>query len=117
MLTPERLAAVYDCLRQFPPFNRYGLPPSSEVKFGFIRDTITAADYIAYVRDYDSHLIRFNPHFNGHLNTVMERMAHEMIHLHQRIRRHETNAMHNADFKRKARRICQIYGWDFKRFV
>jgi hypothetical protein len=32
-LTPERCAAVYECLRQFKPFNRWRLPSAKSVEF------------------------------------------------------------------------------------
>ena len=118
MLTPERLAAVYDCLRQFPPFHRYGLPTSDKVKFGFVRKHDRGADYIAFVYALDQHMIRLNPDWNGHLDNIMSVMAHEMLHLHQRVKRLETNnTEHNSDFKKKAKRICTRFGWDYKRFV
>lgn len=118
MLTPERLAAVYECLRRFPPFNRYCLPPADQVRFGLVRKHDRAAEYIAFVRDPGQHLIRVNPDWAGHLDTVFSYMAHEMIHLHQRVKGLETSGVeHNADFRKKAARIAARYGWDPKRFV
>jgi len=32
-LTPQMCAAVYDCLREFPPFSRWKLPPADEIEF------------------------------------------------------------------------------------
>jgi hypothetical protein len=117
-LTEQRLAAVYDCLRKFPPFCRYGLPDSSGINFGFIKKNDRAADYTSYIYDLDSHFIRLNPNWAGHFDTVASYMAHEMIHAHQRTKRLETSGTeHNADFKRKAKVICDRFGWDFKRFV
>jgi len=117
MLTPKRLAAVYECLRQYPPFNRYSLPPASGVEFGLVRKNDRSGDYIYFIRNLDSHLIRVNPDWNGHFDSVVMTMAHEMLHLHQRVRRLDSRTEHNADFRAKARRICTRFGWDFKRFV
>lgn len=118
MLTPQRLAAVYECLRQFPPFDRYGLPPSEKVQFGSVRKNDRGAEYQAFRYDFETHLIRLNPDFVGHFDTITSYMAHEMIHLHQRVKKLESKSNdHNADFKAKAKRICTRFGWDYKRFV
>jgi SprT-like family len=117
MLTPERLAAVYECLRSFPPFNRYGLPHADTVEFKLIRKHDRAADYTAFIRAPDQHLIRLNPDWHSHFDTIASTMAHEMLHLHQRVKKLNTSSEHNADFRAKAVRICRRYGWDPKTFV
>lgn len=117
MLNPDRLAAIYECLRQFPPFHRYSLPSCDEVHFNLVHKNDRSGDYISFIRDPTTHLIRINPDWNGHFDSVAMTMAHEMIHLHQRVKRLESRTEHNADFKAKARRICTRFGWDFKRFV
>jgi hypothetical protein len=49
---------------------------------------------------------------------LIEKMAHEMIHYYQHVRRRETaNTEHNAEFKRLAREVCRIHLFDFKDFV
>lgn len=45
-------------------------------------------------------------------------MAHEMVHVKQRVARTETNGVeHNAEFRRLGKRVCARYGWDFKQFL
>lgn len=44
---------------------------------------------------------------NGHLFTVVQTMAHEMVHLHQRATCMESSsAVHNAAFKKLAHKVC-----------
>src|ERR1700733_10737032 len=31
--TPHQAAAIYDCMREFPPFRQWKLPPAEEVTF------------------------------------------------------------------------------------
>lgn len=44
-------------------------------------------------------------------------MAHEMIHLHQHLRKTETRAQHNAEFKRLAAQVCAQHIFDPKSFA
>lgn len=115
MLTPKRLAAVYDMLRAFPPFNRWKLPESSEVKFHLAKTKKWDADWWIVG---ERHNIRISQNRAGHLNTVICSMAHEMIHAHQRAAKTETpNTAHNAEFLRLADAVAKRYGWDPKSFV
>lgn len=114
-LTPQRLAAVYELLLAFPPFDRWRLPPAAEVKFRILRTKRWDADWWI---EGGRHHVRISENRAGHLNTITCAMAHEMIHVRQRVSRTETNGVeHNAEFKRIADRICRRYGWDFKQFL
>jgi hypothetical protein len=114
-LNPKRLAAVYEALRVFPPFNRWSLPPASQVKFRLLRTKKWDADWWI---EGGTHHIRLSEGRAGHLNTIFCAMAHEMIHVKQRVARTETRGVeHNAEFHRLAERICRRYGWDFKQFI
>jgi hypothetical protein len=43
-------------------------------------------------------------------------MAHEMIHLHQRVTGMENSAQHNAAFRKLAAHVCRLHGFDPKAF-
>lgn len=115
-LTPARLAAIYDCLRLFPPFNRLQIPPASSVHFLVSRTNAHSAAYTRY-SGTDEHIIEVSEKRNGHFDTVASSVAHEMIHLSQRTRRTETpNTEHNAEFHQLAKLVCKRFGWDEKIF-
>lgn len=112
-LTPGRVAAVYECLREFPPLNRCRLPRATEIEFGVTEHVDQHAD-VDVVRDWKR--LRVSSKMNGHFNTVAQSVAHEMVHLalHARgVRGWET---HGADFQALARRVCRNFGWDLKVF-
>jgi hypothetical protein len=105
-LTPQRLAATYECLRVFPPFNRWKLPPASEVRFHVTRHKDRQADFYHDGRDH----IRVSAHFVGRFDALAQAIAHEMVH------QHVGGYTHGSEFKRAARSICRRFGWDEKLF-
>jgi hypothetical protein len=110
-LTPARLAALYEALRAFPPFCRWKLPPTAEVQFHVVRQTAAFGDHYQVG---DVHHIRVSAAKNGHLETTLATVAHEMVHIHQcRLGQERT---HGAYFKRCATLICRRFGWDERSF-
>lgn len=114
-LTPDVCAAVYDCLREFRPFKGWRLPPGEEVQFSVIRNKQNFG-FHAHYAGTDEHIIEVSELCNGHFSTLASTIAHEMIHMHQRRSKLTTKAMHNADFQRRAARVCREFGWDEKAF-
>lgn len=113
-ITKERLAAVYEMLRSWPPFSRWKLPHSSEVKFHVIR---SKTDFGRWWIDGDRHHVEISEKLHGAMLGLVMTMAHEMIHMRQRIARTETRAEHNAEFHRLAKRVCAIHGFDYGPFM
>lgn len=114
-LTPSRLAGVYEMLRCFPPFHRWRLPPSSEVKFHVSH---TDRWHAAWWIDGERHNIEISEKKHGHMHSLIASMAHEIIHVRQRIAKTETKgAEHNAEFKVLARRVCRAFGFDHGQFL
>jgi hypothetical protein len=114
-ITPDRLASVYDMLRAWPPFHRWQLPPASEVKFRVAR---TRRWHAAWWIDGVQHHIEVSEKTHGHLSSVVASMAHEMIHVRQRIAKTETRGVeHNAEYLRLANRVCRIHGFDNGQFL
>jgi hypothetical protein len=108
-ITPERLAAVYDCLRAWPPFHRWKLPPASEVKFHVLKTDKWSADWWI---EGNTHHLRVSEKKHGHLDSLIETVAHEMCHVYQRIKKTESKSDHNREFKRLADLVCNRLGFD-----
>lgn len=110
-LTPDRCAAIYDMLRAFPPFKR--LPHSDEIKFV----VNGRRDVCGEFQSGSPHSILVSHAQHEHLLPVIESIAHEMLHLLQDARGTDTKSQHNAEFWRLSKRLCDMFGWDLKRFV
>ena len=109
-ITPQHVAASYEMLRHFKPFDRWKLPESDAVGF-----------HVKAIRDYG--LYWFD---NGHNITVssllvdsplsiLDIIGHEMIHMRQQLRGEKWT--HNAEFRRLAGQVCKEFQWDVKRFI
>lgn len=115
-VTPQRLAGLYDFFRACPPFSRWKLPESDAVEFQTSTRRDLQGECARWIPEMDF-VITISIALNGHLDGVAIVLAHEMIHLGQKVRRTETpNTGHNADFLRQARITCRRFGWDFKAF-
>lgn len=113
-LTPQRLAAVYECLRSFPPFSKWGIPSAEEVAFAVSHSRKNRG---AYWHDGTQHWIEVSAKNIGHFTSLAMVMAHEMVHLYQKHAKTETpNTVHNAQFHKIAAVICKRFGWDVKLF-
>ena len=113
-ITPERLAGVYAMLRAFPPFSRWKLPPAADVRFHVAK---TKQWHAAWWIEGQKHNVEVSEKKHGHLRSLIESMAHEMIHIHQRVARTETNGVeHNAEFQRLAKNVCRTFGFDYGQF-
>jgi hypothetical protein len=109
-ITKATLIAAYELLRTVPPFLGWKLPDVGEVEFGVFRAK-------THFGDCDGDRIRVSCGKHGQLNTLLATVAHECIHLHQMGNDLETRGVeHNADFKRRAARICRQHGWDAATF-
>lgn len=113
-ITTERLAATYEMLRAWPPFSRWGLPPSEMVKF---RVTRSKKNFATWWADGDRHHVEVSEALHSTMQGVVMSMAHEMIHVRQRLAKTETRSEHNAEFHRLAKRVCSIYGFDYGAFM
>jgi len=111
-LTPDILASAYDFLRTTPPFKSWRLPEADDVAFHVVRDPAIYADF--GVDDDGGPLIRVSLAKNGHTVTLLQSMAHEMIHLRQfQTGDKET---HGPRFQKVAAKVCAVHGFDHKTF-
>jgi hypothetical protein len=114
-LTPQRIAAVYHCLRTFPPFTRMKCP--ADIKFQVSHHKDREGHYTRYCYT-DKHFLSVSAHRVGYFDNLAQVVAHEMIHVHQGVAKTETpNTHHNAEFHRIAKAVCKRFGWDPKLFV
>ena len=69
-----------------------------------------------YSRDARRHYLCVSQYSIGHYNSLAVVMAHEMLHLLQALKKTETRAQHNADFRKRAAMVCRTLGFDPKTF-
>lgn len=115
-LTPETLAAAYDYLCSTPPFNKWSLPDSDEVKFTVNKSRV---DFAQYRWDGKQHTITVSESSVGHTATLMEKMGHELVHLHledSEMESRGTQDTHGIWFRKLAAQACKAHGWDLKAF-
>ncbi len=108
-LTRKILRASYDFLCQLPPYNRMRLPPSSKLRFVVSKRTDILGEYLS-----DPPTISVSLHSHEHVITVLKTVAHEMIHAHQDMVKKDSILEHNAAFKKTARRVASLLGFDPK---
>jgi hypothetical protein len=112
-LTPELLAACYDFLAATKPFCNWQLPDSETIQFKVLR---TRERYGDHQMDGSQHVIRVSSGKVGHTMTLVETMAHELIHVHMAETGMAGSAEHGAAFHRLAEQVCRVHGFDPKDF-
>ncbi len=110
-LTKELLRGAYDFLRQTPPFKKWRLPPGEIIEFHVTRNPHVQGDHVLRK---GQHTIRVSSKKVGATQTLIELMAHEMVHV--KCDREGVVAAHGADFKRAARLVCKYHGFDEANF-
>jgi hypothetical protein len=111
VLSPKILKNVYLMLLACKPFNDYkSMPPADNIRFVVNSDPDTMGTYLYDEDEAPSHVITISKERCGHLNTVIQTMAHEMIHL----KRHKTKAwdQHDDKFRKYAKDIADELGFD-----
>lgn len=106
----QMMPALYEFLRATRPYRRWGLPPASEVHFTTLRKHAFRGDFTAGdARNMQR--IRLSTRHIAFTDVALRTMAHEMIHLHLQISGCRESD-HGANFKRLAKRVCRVHGWD-----
>ena len=111
-LRPEHLAHMYDMLKQLPPFSEWKIPDSDDIVF----KTPARRDVCGEFQEGEPHTITVSVAMHSHLFTILLTLAHEMVHLAQTVKKTDNKAQHNADFRKRAKRVCSLNGWDYKAF-
>lgn len=95
-------------LRQFPPFDRWSLPEASELRFDFSPLSSRWADY-----DPNTKTLRVSSARVGTFQSLVLAVAHEMCHVRQDFSgRWPAKKHHNADFKKMAKQVCDVFDFD-----
>ena len=111
-LTPAILRAAYDFLNHTLPFRRWNLPDGEDVKFHVVRDPALRGWYKP-----GPHRIAVSSNCIGRTFSLIEVMAHEMVHLAERhVGICREDVQHSTAFKKLADRVCKVHGFDPKLF-
>jgi hypothetical protein len=114
-LNRETIAACYDFLCTTPPFNGWNLPPSEDVKFRVVRSPDVRGWYM--LGHDNSHTIAISSRCIGRTNSLVETLAHEMIHLHMgHTGMANGRAEHPRSFWILADKVCAVHGFDPRLF-
>lgn len=100
-------------LRGLFPFVKYKLPLAKDVEFEVSR----TKHMMAYWNiDCNGHVIGVSTAKCKTLTSVVESVAHEMVHVAAERMGFEDHADHDAQFLRMAADVCNSLGFDFKEF-
>jgi len=119
ILTPDILEAAYNYLLATPPFCRWGLPDSDQLMFR----VLGTRECFGHFRGRYRRSNRRNEYSEVAISAGMVKstdlllatMAHEMIHLYQD-ENGTARGNHNPEFRRLAKSVCAIHGFDFDSF-
>ena len=109
-LNPETIAACYDFLAETPPFNKWNLPPAEDVVFRVYKSVQNRGEYLW---DGEKHIIWISAHNTKRTMALVETMAHEMVHLHERQNGFATSGVvYSKAFLKCAAQVCKVHGFD-----
>ena len=114
-LSANQVFACYEFMRTMPPFCHYKMPHGDEIEFQVVKDRRLHGWHKA--TDSGKHILAISKNSIGHTGSLIFYMAHEMIHLVQAERGTHTSADHNAEFRKIAKLVCRLNGFDPKVFV
>lgn len=104
------LAAAYDLLAECPPFTRWNMPPSEDVRFLVNRDRKNYGRCaIAAGKPPE---ICLSSRTVSTMDTLMATMAHEMIHLHMDTSGMKDRGDHGPAFVKMAARAIVELGFN-----
>lgn len=117
-LNKEVLAAAYEYLKTTPPFSKWNMADSEDVKFTVA--SFRRLEFGRYQWDGKQHTINMSSKAIGYTSTLLEKMAHEMIHMHleetgMESRKTDSDT-HNTAFRKFAAEVCKIHGFDPRAF-
>jgi hypothetical protein len=112
-LTPERVAACYEFLRQWPPFCGWHLPPAYAMEFRVSRKLDCYGEFLPETAP----VIVVSAALHHQMLSVLPTVAHEMLHYRQHLAGTSNRSQHNAEFRRLAKALCKRHGWDYGQFV
>jgi SprT-like family len=108
------LRAAYDFLAATSPFCEWDLPPSSAITFDLENADRSRLGY--YSKRADKHVIGVRADLIGRTSELIEVLAHEVVHLHRRLKYGSGSDPHDHVFRKLARQVCSAHGFDLSRF-
>lgn len=112
-ITPEMVEAVYNLLKTMPPFKRWGLPSSNKVEWIITRNKTYMGRCTSYSHTDQKFTLEISMVKCTNTQTLVETVAHEMIHMRQRIvRGFRTELGHGKDFQKMADQVCRKHGFN-----
>jgi SprT-like family len=113
-INADVLRGCYNFLNETEPFRRWNLPDGEDVRFVVTRSRSNAGRHWT---ENDKHIIEISGALLGHTHSLIEIMAHEMVHAHERRNKGASSCgEHGASFKRWAGAVCRYHGFDPKYF-
>jgi len=113
-LTPEQVYSCYEFMRTMPPFCQYKMPPGDEIEFQVVKDR-RLFGWHKMIKG--RHIVAISKNGIGFTSSLIFFVSHEMIHLLQAERGTDTNSIHNAEFRKIAKTVCRLNGFDYKAFI
>jgi hypothetical protein len=117
LITPETVEAGYNFLCTTPPFNKWRMPESDDVKFIV---NLSHTYFGAYQWDGKQHTILVSAKNIEKPIPLIHVLAHEMLHLYLEKEGLESKRggpnTHNSAFRKFAARICKYHGFELKTF-
>ena len=107
-LTPHILRQAYELLSACEPFVRWNLPDADEIKFRVAKDK-NCAGWHHTKRGRPPHTIAISNRLIGSLYTLLEVMAHELIHLHMVHSKIPDTSDHGKAFQKFADQVCKAH--------
>jgi len=116
-LTPDIIEGAYRYLAITPPYRRWKMPHPDDVEFHVIRLTDRRGDWNCYQKTKGGgHIIRISEKLIGRTHSLIEAVAHEMVHMRCEMLGDKTSAPHGGNWKRLAAQVCRHHGFDPKLF-
>lgn len=102
------LAHVYDYLCCLPPFDKWNMPHSEDVKFSISTHKDRFAHYQMVGGEHHIVVSSRYRQVNRHL-ALLSTMSHEMIHLYMEVNGWSESNAHGRAFHRLADRVCKAH--------
>lgn len=111
LVTAANCREIYDMLAGIPPIRGWRLPPSDaiEIKVRAMKDCFA-------LYEPEPHTITLSTLKNGHLDTLVRSIAHEMVHMKLYIKGDAHWHGHEHSFTELADSVCDLLGFDPKEF-
>jgi SprT-like family len=110
----KMLRGAYDFLAATSPFCDWDLPPSSAITFDLENSDRSRLGYYNNVNG--THVIGIRASLIGNTSELIEVLAHEVVHLHRRLKYGSGSDPHDHVFRKLARQVCNVHGFDLSRF-